>query len=139
MTFKSLLDRRRWLRRGFASFSRRFITNPFSVINIIVSGNILGSVQTLAANGINQATASPLTKDNNYVTVASGVNGCRLPTAVPGMCIMVKNVSTLQTLKVYPATGAAINETAANGAVTMAASQCTMFNAQTATQWYTQP
>jgi hypothetical protein len=89
--------------------------------------------------GANQAGAAPLVEGLSVVVGANDALGVRLPTAVEGAICIVKTTTAAKTLLVYPATGAAINAIAANGALTMAAVTSAMFVASSATQWYTVP
>jgi hypothetical protein len=74
---------------------------------------------------------------NNVTVVAAGANGVRLPTAVAGMRILVRNSDALDTLKIYPATGGQINALGANISSTLVAGLTVELIATTATQWYT--
>ena len=102
-------------------------------------GYVLKSVAAVTAVGTDQATAVPLVAEVNVVAGADGTVGAVLPTAQAGMQITVKTTVAGQVLKVYPATGAAINAIAANSAISMAALTSAIFTATSATQWYTTP
>lgn len=102
-------------------------------------GYILRSVATVTATGSDQATAAALTGEINIVDGADATKGVILPKAEAGMQITVKSTVAAQVLKVYPASGAAINAIAADGAISMAALTCATFVAASATQWYTTP
>ena len=95
-------------------------------------------VATVAAAGADQAGAAALSEGINIVTGPDDAKGVRLPTAVAGAVVIIK-VGDGADLKVYPATGAAINAVAANGAVTVVDDVCFMLVATSATQWYTLP
>lgn len=101
-------------------------------------------VQVVAAAGSAQGDAVGITVaapvNVVHVTGADATKGAILPTAVAGMIVMVKNQDAANAiLKVYPATGAAINALAANGAISMAAKTSAVFMAISATQWFTIP
>ncbi len=67
-------------------------------------------VATVAAAGNNQSTAAPLASTVNYVTGADGSKGVRLPKLDRlGVAFVVYNCQSGQGLKVYPASGQAIN------------------------------
>lgn len=93
---------------------------------------------TVAAAGSTQADAAALAADFVVVTAADAAKGVKLPAATVGLRIKVKNNANA-VLKVYPATGAAINAVAANGALEMAANTTAEFWASSATQWFTHP
>jgi hypothetical protein len=107
-----------------------------------LSGGVTGPVRlpvtAVTAVGANQGNAAALSEGFNVVTGADATKGVRLPTAVAGMIVIVKSV-TAAVLKVYPATGGAINAVAANGSLDIAASTSTMLVASSATQWYSLP
>ena len=104
---------------------------------LTVGTTLRRSIAVPAAAGTNQATATNLTTDFNAVTAADGTKGVELPVAVAGMSITVINTDTAQDLKVYPATGAAINAIAANSALVLPAGHAATFAASSTTQWYT--
>ena len=92
----------------------------------------------VSAAGTTQGTATGLVSNiNNVTVVATGATGVRLPTAVAGMRILVRNSDSADTLSIYPATGGTINALAANAAFTIIAGTTTELVATTATQWYT--
>jgi len=96
-------------------------------------------VAAVAAAGSAQGDAAPLIEGMNVVTGADGTKGVRLPTAVAGMIVYVKG-NTAGVLKVYPATGGAINGLSANGAISLASGLIpAIFVATSATQWVTIP
>lgn len=108
-------------------------------ITVASGGYILRSVAAVDAAGANQGAATALAAEINVVGSADDAKGVRLPTAQAGMVIIVKNTVSNKDLLVYPATGAAINAVAANGAYTMADATSCIFVATSTTQWYTIP
>jgi predicted RecA/RadA family phage recombinase len=97
-----------------------------------------------AAAGSVQGDAVAITAAGPIVTAlvtgADATKGAKLPTAVAGMIVCLKNDDAANAiLKVYPATGAAVNAIAANGAISMAAKTSAVFFATSATQWFTIP
>lgn len=96
------------------------------------------SVAAVAAAGSAQGDAGALTGEINVVSAADATKGVILPTAVAGMVIYVKN-NVNAVLKVYPATGGAINAIAANGALSQAALTNAIYIATSATQWFSLP
>ena len=103
-----------------------------------VTGPIRLPVAVVAATGTNQSTAAALSEGLNVVSAADGTKGVRLPTAVAGMVVVVKN-TVAASLKIYPASGAAVNAVAANGSYDIANLTSTMLVAASATQWYSVP
>lgn len=94
--------------------------------------------ETVAAAGNAQGDATAMSADFVLVTGADGTKGVILPAPVAGRTLMLKN-NTNAVLKVYPATGGAINAIAANGAMSLAALVGAVFVASSATQWWTIP
>jgi hypothetical protein len=104
-----------------------------------LNGLVIDSISAaVSAAGATQATATALVSNiNNVTVVAAAADGVRLPTAVAGMRILVRNSDALDTLKIYPATGAQINALGANAASTLTAGLTIELMATTTTQWYT--
>lgn len=104
-----------------------------------LNGLVIDSISAaVSAAGATQATATALVANiNNVTVVAAAADGVRLPTAVAGMRILVRNSDALDTLKIYPATGGQINALGANVASTLVAGLTVELMATTATQWYT--
>ena len=111
-----------------------------------VTGNLTGTstgairlpVATVAAAGSTQGDAAALAEGINVVSAADGTKGVILPTAVAGMVIIVKNTAA-GALKIYPATGGAINAVAANGAYSITNLTSSLLVASSTTQWYSVP
>jgi hypothetical protein len=104
-----------------------------------LNGLVIDSISAaVSAAGATQGTATALVSNiNNVTVVAVGAAGVRLPTAVAGMRILVRNSDSADTLSIYPATGGTINALAANAAFTLAAGATIELMATTTTQWYT--
>lgn len=104
-----------------------------------LSGLVIDSISAaVSAAGATQATATALVSNiNNVTVVAAAADGVRLPTAVAGMRILVRNTDAADTLKIYPATGGQINALGANAAYSLVAGLTIELFASTATQWYT--
>lgn len=100
-------------------------------------------VQTLAAAGSAQGDAGSMTLTYPGLCLATGADatkGVKLPAAAAGAMIIVKNDDAANNiLKVYPASGDAINALGANSAISMAAKTSAVFAAIDATTWYTVP
>ena len=104
-----------------------------------LNGLVIDSISAaVSAAGTTQATATALVSNiNNVTVVAVGAAGVRLPTAVAGMRILIRNSDSADVLSIYPATGGQINALGTNVASTLVAGLTTELVATTATQWYT--
>jgi hypothetical protein len=104
-----------------------------------LNGLVINSISAaVSAAGTDQAGATGLVSNiNNVTVVTAAAAGVRLPTAVAGMRILIRNSDSLDILSIYPATGGTINALAANAAFTIIAGATTELVATTATQWYT--
>jgi sugar lactone lactonase YvrE len=104
-----------------------------------LNGLVIDSISAaVSAAGTTQGTATGLVSNiNNVTVVTAAAAGVRLPTAVAGMRILVRNSDSADTLSIYPATGGTINALAANAAFTLAAGSTIELVATTTTQWYT--
>lgn len=103
-----------------------------------VTGKVRLPVAAVAAAGSNQGNAAALSEGINVVSGADNTVGVRLPTAVAGMVVIVKN-TVAATLKLYPATGGKVNALADNASYDVGNSLVTMLVATSATQWYSLP
>lgn len=93
-------------------------------------------VVAVAAAGSAQGDAAALTANSlNNVSGADGTKGVILPTAVAGMKVRVYSSVATNGLKIYPATGAAINGGSANAAITIEGKTVAYFVAIDATTW----
>jgi len=104
-----------------------------------LNGLVINSISAaVSAAGTDQAGATGLVSNiNNVTVVTAAAAGVRLPTAVAGMRILIRNSDSLDTLSIYPATGGTINALAANAAFTLIAGLTIELVATTTTQWYT--
>ena len=104
-----------------------------------LSGLVINSISAaVSAAGSTQGTATALVSNiNNVTVVAAAADGVRLPTAVAGMRVLVRNTDAADTLKIYPATGGQINALGSNAAYSLAIGTTIELFASTATQWYT--
>lgn len=97
---------------------------------------------SLAAAGSAQGDAVAIgsTVGFAFITGADGTKGAVLPAAVAGKVIVVKNSDAANAiLKLYPASGDAINALAANASLNMAAKTSALLVCLDATTWYTVP
>ena len=104
-----------------------------------LNGLVIDSISAaVSAAGTAQGTATALVSNiNNVTVVTAAAAGVRLPTAVAGMRILIRNSDSADTLSIYPATGGTINALGANTAFTLTAGSTTELMATTATQCYT--
>lgn len=93
-----------------------------------------GFVEHSATSGITafatggQASATQLTTDlNRVLTVATAADSVKLPDAVVGRAIFVKNAHATNSLNVFPKTGESINALSANAAYALAATKTAWF------------
>lgn len=96
------------------------------------------ATRTVAATGSAQGGAAALLEGFNLVTGADDAKGVVLPPAEAGKVVIIK-VGDGADLKVYPATGDAINALSANAAMTVVDDVCFMLVAYDSTTWYTLP
>lgn len=95
-------------------------------------------VTTVAAAGSAQGDAAALSLGFNLVTGADDAKGVVLPAAVAGSQVIIK-VGDGADLKVYPASGDAINALSADAAMTVVDDVCFMLIALDGATWYTLP
>lgn len=116
---------------GTETFTNKTLTQP----------TITERTATVAADGTLQADATAITTPSPCLILVSGADaakGVKLPAAAAGIRVKIKNGANA-VLKVWPASGDAINETAADGSITMGAYTCAEFEAYDATTWYSTP
>ena len=100
------------------------------------------SPEAVAAAGSSQSDAAAIGNDTGFAhcTGADATKGVKLPAATAGKTVIVKNSDAANAaLKVYPATGDAINALSANAAISMGAKTSAVFVALDSTTWYTIP
>jgi hypothetical protein len=113
---------------GSEAFDDLTVTNP------IVYSNATGITANAAAD---QASATALTEEfNNVTTVGAAGRSVKLPTAVAGLSVTVKN-SGANSLAVFPFSGDSINALAADLSVNIPVSGMVTFKAISATVWET--
>jgi len=121
--------------------SSNVIRIPTGTINAAFDGHILKSVTTSITAGSTQtqAGATLLTTDINRVNnVGTNGDGAKLPVAVEGMVIIVQNRDGSETLKMWPNTGAQIDEGGANleDPVQLSPNESRFYYALNSTNWY---
>lgn len=107
--------------------------------NTTLSSGLYIKTSTVAAAGSNQSNAAALSDGFNLVSAADGTKGVKLPAAVAGRVVIIKNNTSAQTLKVWPSSGDAINAVTVDSNDTMAGLTAMMLVAYDATTWYSIP
>ena len=112
-----------------------------------VTGNVTGTLignqtmptATVAAAGSSNTDAAAVTLGFTLVSAADGTKGVKLPTAVAGGIVIIKN-GAAAVLKIYPNTSDKINGgTVTTGSLNIAASTAVMLIAYDAVDWYSLP
>lgn len=120
-----------------------------TTVNPVKGGDVDGKAVRLSGflersytNGITafagggQASATQLLTDLNRVpTVATAGDSVKLPDAVVGRSIFVKNAHAANSLNVFPKTGESINALGANAAFAVAAGKSAHFYCVLTGQW----
>lgn len=101
------------------------------------TGMLLSTNATVTAAGATQGTATALTRSYNVVTTVASNTGVVLPTpSTAGLLVTVVNKGA-NTLRVYPATGGAIDSAGTNAFVTLAPNGSVTYEASSTTNWLT--
>lgn len=98
----------------------------------------VGVVAAVAAAGSTQANAAALSAGFNLVSAADGTKGVLLPAAAAGKQVRIKN-NVNAILKIWPASGDAINALGADNSMSIAALTSVTLEAYDDTTWYTFP
>lgn len=105
-----------------------------------LTGNQVMPVAAVAAAGSAQGDAGACVAGFSHVTGADATKGARLPAAAAGVICIIKNSDAANAvLKLYPASGDAINALSANASLDMAAKTSVFLIALDATTWYSLP
>lgn len=98
--------------------------------------SVVGTVtNSVTATGSSQTDAYALGSSNTVFTTVAASTGAILPAASsPGDRVFVANLGA-NTLSVYPPTGGAINNIAANGAFSVATLKSASFMSRDGTSW----
>lgn len=107
--------------------------------NASLLSGIYIKTSTVAAAGSVQGDAAALSDGFNLVSAADGTKGVKLPAAVAGRVVIIKNNTSAQVLKVWPSSGDAINAVTADSNDTMAGLTAMLLVAYDATTWYSIP
>ncbi len=129
---------------GTQTLTNKTLTSPIINTATINQANMFLNSNSFAAAGNNQGNATAMNQNAPGVilaTAADGTKGVRLVFATPvGLLYFVKNDDAANAiLKVYPATGDAINALAVNASYDMAAKTSVIFMCVVAGTWLTIP
>lgn len=131
------------VKQGQATTSLQKVGPVFSALPAIVPDGVAHLLPIVYSNttgitahaGGGQGSAVQLTTEYNEVTVvATSGDSVKLPTAVAGLAITVKNIGA-QALAVFPFLGDSINALAANQSVLLSPGTSKTFRAQDTTVW----
>ena len=107
------------------------VTLPNAVVNTATDAISASATQT-------QVAATAMTTTINRVTiVGTAGDAVKLPAAVAGKVVIVKNADAAEAVGVFPATGDAINAAAANAVYSLAALKGVLFFCAVAGTWDT--
>jgi hypothetical protein len=106
--------------------------------DITTTGGLYLKSATVAAAGSTQANAAAVSDGFTLVSGADGTKGILLPAAVAGRTVILKNNANA-VLKVWPASGDAVNAIAADSNYVLAAFTSSLLVAYDSTTWYSVP
>lgn len=106
--------------------------------DITTTGGLYLKSATVAAAGSTQANAAAVSDGFTLVSAADGTKGVVLPAAVAGRTVILKNNANA-VLKVWPASGDAVNAIAADSNYVLAAFTSSLLVAYDSTTWYSVP
>jgi hypothetical protein len=109
-----------------------------SASDITTTGGLYLKSATVAAAGSTQANAAAVSDGFTLVSAADGTKGVVLPAAIAGRTVILKN-NVAAVLKVWPASGDAINAIAVDSNFTMTNLTACMYVAYDSTTWYSVP
>jgi len=111
---------------------------PVSGTTVTAAGDLYVASATVAATGSTQANAAQLAGGFTLVSAADATKGVKLPEAVAGRVVIIKNGANA-VLKVWPSTGDAVNAIAADSNYVLAANTSSILVAYDSTTWYSVP
>ena len=109
-----------------------------SATDITTTGGLYIKSATVAATGSTQSDAASVSDGFTLVSAADGTKGVKLPAAVAGRTVILKNNANA-VLKVWPASGDAVNAITADSNYVLAAITSSLLVAYDATTWYSVP
>lgn len=105
---------------------------------VTAAGDLYVASATVAATGSTQANAAQLAGGFTLVSAADATKGVKLPEAVAGRVVIIKNGANA-VLKVWPSTGDAVNAIAVDSNYVLAANTSSILVAYDSTTWYSVP
>lgn len=120
------------------SVSGAVTADSVSANTVTASGSLVLKTATVAATGSLQTDAAAVTAGFTLVSAADGTKGVVLPAASAGVVVIIKNGNGA-ILKIYPASGDAINALSANASYNIASNTSTLLVAYDSTTWYSVP
>ena len=111
---------------------------PVSGTTVTAAGDLYVASATVAATGSTQANAAQLAGGFTLVSAADATKGVKLPEAVAGRVVIIKNGANA-VLKVWPSTGDAVNAIAVDSNYVLAANTSSILVAYDSTTWYSVP
>ena len=109
-----------------------------SASDITTTGGLYIKTATVAATGSTQSDAASVSDGFTLVTAADATKGVKLPAAVAGRTVILKN-GAAAILKVWPATGDGINAITVDSNFTITNLSACMLVAYDSTTWYSVP
>ena len=109
-----------------------------SATDITTTGGLYIKSATVAATGSTQSDAASVSDGFTLVSAADATKGVKLPAAVAGRTVILKNNANA-VLKVWPASGDAINAITADSNYVLAAYTSSLLVAYDSTTWYSVP
>ena len=106
--------------------------------DVTTTGGLYLKTATVAATGSTQTDAASISDGLTLVTAADGTKGVKLPAAVAGRTVIIKN-GAAAILKVWPASGDGINAITVDSNYVLAANTSSLLVAYDATTWYSVP
>jgi hypothetical protein len=113
-------------------------TGAVSGTTVTASAGFIMPSATVAAAGTNQSNAAAIATGFTLVSAADATKGILLPAAAAGLTCVIKN-NAAAVLKVWPASGDAINAIAADSNYVLASLTSTLLVAYDGTTWYSVP
>ena len=123
---------------GSISSATSVSATSISAGDITTTGGLYLKTATVAATGSTQTDAASVSDGLTLVTAADGTKGIKLPAAVAGRTVILKN-GAAAILKVWPASGDGINAIAVDSNYVLAANTSSLLVAYDSTTWYSVP
>ena len=124
--------------KAAGSFTTVTATGAVSGSTVTSTGGFVMPSATVAAAGSTQSDAAQIATGFTLVSAANATKGILLPVAVAGATCVIKN-NAAAVLKVWPASGDAINAIAADSNYVLASLTSTLLVAYDNVTWYSVP